>query len=865
MEIPCELKKVQRRFRRSLVCGVFLLLILAIGYFLNRDGSPDSAVTNRDEFGEINQIGNDSGGLKATGESDVPYAMLTDDTIPIMLDSIGATEQFTDVELQAFLQWSQQADPALKVRVLEVAFENPDTAFRLAQHAEYTINACVGLSPGRRSKVLEFLSAKQRDIRADAKIRMAACWLSIEMGEPDTPALEETLAWLSRPVGDEHEAQPDLMNIASLLSERAASMSLMQQSIVEDACIRLIETQTHGSFLHAAGRVLAPIAPRLSAEKTIRCCHGLAAVVQNDKDGSSMSPVLRALTAISPQLPEQEVACYCDSILAILEGPVHIESLCAAASLLATLGPNLSAEQIERAWAAIVTAPSRMYDSKTYSLRQMMIVVSVLPDRGLEAEFRTRVPLLAGRLSSGQLERHAETLIGRIHEVRDSSLDGTFLILKAMAPILSTEQTEHAYDAIFKRFEELTPDRGSDPRSVFLPLKLSDGLVALSPRVSPEKANRVWDDLIHLLPELDEGAELNARATGECLSALGPRLPSGVVVQRWETLVSTFKTSEDKNQRLAAAYGMEGLAARLSPDQAAQSWDKFHSLLNNSTDLDFNDAAARVSAVLVSRVSDKHVTRVWDDILAMLHEPPKMESMDMAIGLRDLASRLPSERVPPAVKQMLGLIDNSPHAFAHLYCSNALLALAKRSTSEQRLKIADALLDHANPLGDSPFVGFLSEISQNLDTSARDRISTAALRILLDDSANSTLPSVLLGLRQTAMDPVQPAVMAMTNARSVAALLSHPASVGHRQKWMLQRLEELLFHNGKSVFLKPFEMPGREGTVPRQREGTTANSESVKPPTPRFRSVHDAADWIERNWPDFDLNATPAVTRRSGK
>ncbi|MEZ6062048.1 MAG: hypothetical protein R3C19_17035 [Planctomycetaceae bacterium] len=39
---------------------------------------------------------------------------------------------------------------------------------------------------------------------------------------------------------------------------------------------------------------------------------------------------------------------------------------------------------------------------------------------------------------------------------------------------------------------------------------------------------------------------------------------------------------------------------------------------------------------------------------------------------------------------------------------------------------------------------------------------------------------------------------------------------------------------------------------------TTTNND-VQPPRV-FHSVHDAAAWIEENWPDFDLEATHPVT-----
>jgi len=68
---------------------------------------------------------------------------------------------------------------------------------------------------------------------------------------------------------------------------------------------------------------------------------------------------------------------------------------------------------------------------------------------------------------------------------------------------------------------------------------------------------------------------------------------------------------------------------------------------------------------------------------------------------------------------------------------------------------------------------------------------------------------------------------------------------------MLQRFEELLFHDGQAVFLKPDS-----------KVESAKDIEQPAPPQRVFHNLHDAAAWIQKNWPDFDLEANHAVIWR---
>ena len=92
---------------------------------------------------------------------------------------------------------------------------------------------------------------------------------------------------------------------------------------------------------------------------------------------------------------------------------------------------------------------------------------------------------------------------------------------------------------------------------------------------------------------------------------------------------------------------------------------------------------------------------------------------------------------------------------------------------------------------------------------------------------------------------------------------------------MLQRFDELILHDGNRVFLnlpeKAGERQGNDENPPseipsagaNEHGGLTPNRSPAEPPRRRFHTVHDAAVWIQQNWPDFDLEATHPVVWRS--
>jgi len=197
----------------------------------------------------------------------------------------------------------------------------------------------------------------------------------------------------------------------------------------------------------------------------------------------------------------------------------------------------------------------------------------------------------------------------------------------------------------------------------------------------------------------------------------------------------------------------------------------------------------------------------------------------------------------------------------------SLVWSAEKLSPAARVRTAELLVacvEHAD--GDdmgfqlSSTTGDLLELMPQLERPTQDRVSTEAMTILLDYQASSDRiyrsrwgTPIEDSLSDLEFGPFPSGVMAMTNARSLASLLEHPAATDGPRECMLQRLEELVFYDGQHYFL----------TLP-DYESESSGLLQPKPERPprRFHDVYDAAEWIQKNWPDFDLEAAYPVTWR---
>jgi len=186
-----------------------------------------------------------------------------------VLRPIGHGDEPNSAELLAFVDWAALPDNRLKLRVLELAFEDSDTVLRVASRSDRAMQACMTLSPRRRTAALKLFANQQRDLNANSRTRVAACWLALEFGSSDTLALEECLTWMAHPSLNKTEPHPFCSECISDFASHVPSLSNEQITRAGDKLIEVFGETTNCNAREAARNALAKLASKLTAEQRV--------------------------------------------------------------------------------------------------------------------------------------------------------------------------------------------------------------------------------------------------------------------------------------------------------------------------------------------------------------------------------------------------------------------------------------------------------------------------------------------------------------------------------------------------------------------------------------------------------------------
>jgi hypothetical protein len=248
---------------------------------------------------------------------------------------------------------------------------------------------------------------------------------------------------------------------------------------------------------------------------------------------------------------------------------------------------------------------------------------------------------------------------------------------------------------------------------------------------------------------------------------------------------------------------LSALAPRLSPTQARRAIQTVLAAANIPPSVGVN--WSHEASILLARLSQEDASNLGDTLLTALEEAKDPQAANGPVcALTGLAPRLEAAQVKRAWKALTAKVPDSWGAFA----------------------------------------AFLPR----LDPESRDKYATAITATLLDYSCSDAKYEV-----QEEVSPDEFTAY-ISSPRSLARLLSHPGCVDGVRQSLLQRFEELVFYDGRRVWKPQTYRGGRSG-------GTGGEVE----PLHKFRNVRDAAAWIQKNWPDFDLETNCPTTWRGSR
>jgi serine/threonine protein kinase len=803
-----------------------------------------------------------------------------------LLTPIGVTNE-VNLELRSYVNWSAIKEPRLRLRVLDIALSDPDTAMRMARRADSVIQSCVGLSPTGRTQAIELLSAKQRDTSADPRIRVAACRLALELGSTDLPAWTESCSFLSDPQNGLTDQFGDFLTVS----------------------VRPTYSQT---ILRARLEYLLSILERLSPS-----AQGPSQRVPSP-EFQVASSLCRAFEALMPRLDADDVARIATSLTAALDKAGRDYSILLWSTLLRTAS-LIKPEQVGQVWdVAIATGKKMWFGSGGSAMWQAQ---ELCP--------------LVQRLNDAQIERAADVLIESLDRWPTLGLGG----LCALAPRLKPVQARRVWEAAFP----MTVDDGSgrnhdvksDPRTEGLhdfirqqfggrsggPTGLSPLLMALSPRLSPEQVRTYATGVIstlekppddrHLQRAIDglkglaarlEAVEVKRAATActalvakspetgaQGLAALAPRMDHADIKRAWAALIAVSQKAHSED-----AYGLgqtlKEFTGGLPAEEVTQAADVLLPVIENRASTAFTQAIIYDGIIAIApRVTSTQAERVWTASIATLARPDSdvEVSSRAAKALIPLAQRASPQQATEAFDRVSDVLRNR-----HIGIYETLGALIPRLSTTKINGASDSFIAHvANADSDYGRYGLLKiapRLSESQAKQAWDAVIAARPSARSGDTAgelNQLLATLAPRLQRALRDELLikagedslnagltidpelgeegdlPFLSSISSPQAVTRLLSHPGCIGGARQCLLRRFEELVFYDGRPVF----EQPDRIATPDLGFYSVWASSATSLPPgTPprRFRTAYDAAEWLQKNWPDFDLDTNCPATRR---
>ena len=169
--------------------------------------------------------------------------------------------------------------------------------------------------------------------------------------------------------------------------------------------------------------------------------------------------------------------------------------------------------------------------------------------------------------------------------------------------------------------------------------------------------------------------------------------------------------------------------------------------------------------------------------------------------------------------------------FEYWQCIELLVDLSPIWSTEQRAELTTLTISAILNSKDATIVnhGAPLKLLAFLDPTNRDSF-IGRLAMTLNDL--SSMGMLTWGEARVWPTDSYSSIVSFTSRKRLCELLSHPGNVGELRDYQLARFEELVFHEGKRVFLKP----------PTESKSQLDNSLQQKSEPPRrFHDVHDAA------------------------
>jgi len=626
-----------------------------------------------------------------------------------LLRPIGYGAEPNTAELRSFVDWSAIPDARLKLRILEEAFDSPDVALRVARRAERAMQACVGLSPTRRARAIELMSAKQRDMNSDPRIRVAAVWLAVELGSTDSPALPEALSWLSNSNSAGAEPRLEFTELVHFMTSRIAKLTPEQITRGGDALIGVLEKSTDSVALQAAGSGLVTLAPKLSPEQITHGWDAIIGVLEKSTDSDALRTAERGLVALAPQLSSEQITRGGDAFIGVLEKTTDDDALQAASNGLMALAPMLSPKQITRGGEALIGVLEKSTDDDALRAagNGLMALARNQSDAHITRTWNSLIQVLQRPDFSGYSSGHRSAGEG----------------LLELASRLNPEQVTHGWDGlvgVLQKTQMTSAHEAAEPVSV-----------ALAPKLGQDQVTRGGDALIDILENAEYWSAQAAAGNG--LAAMAPKLSQDQIIRGCDAFINVLQKTQNRDVFRAAGLGLVAFTPRLSQDQISRSGETLIAFLQTTIDERALPVAVDILLAISPSLNPEQISRSVDALIGVLQKTPRPSALRAAgNGLIAFAPKLSQDQIKRVCDVFSGVLEKTTDAGAQIAAGESFVALASRLNPDLRVLTAELFVASLHRVDGGTITEQLRELMPQLERPTQERIMQETMTILLN-------------------------------------------------------------------------------------------------------------------------------------
>ncbi|MGL6072719.1 MAG: serine/threonine-protein kinase [Fimbriiglobus sp.] len=614
--------------------------------------------------------------------------------------------------------------------------------------------------------------------------------------------------------------------------------------------VGMVSSSTNEETSTAARYGMEALAPKLDVTESQKVFTTLVGILNTTTNKHSVWAIADCLNTLAPRLNAAASRVQFEELLKVLAKPINGESSDAAVSVLISLAPNLDSGYATGQFESLLNefVGSAQNENLIAKARVLPALTSKLPPDLAQKSFETLVlhvskqttydpafaagnviVALIAKLDSSKAAVHFDLLLDNIRKSTFQNANILSDALARLAPKTDEKRAKLAFDVLFASMTMQDKNTRTN--------ETSEAILAMVPRLSASDSQLVYDELFTRFANHSSVETTHRYVYNELSYIMVAFLPRIDATKYFTKYLEILKKTPDRDAVRIAKLHLELLAPLLPPEIAQQQFDELSDGVNKSrTDGWERDTVGAITALSL-RFDDE---KTLDGLVSLLSKTTSSDELN-SIGqnIVRIAPKLDSASAQKRYEVLADIFRKDPNWYAQLAVAPGLRALAYRLEAKQ-CEAYWSRLDHSEEL--EVYWPQYMALAPCLPAQNRSR--------LCQELITKYFKSFRLSTSGTLNEENFAAILHHCDSVPfIVNLLKQPDAVGDNRKIILRRLEELVFPDAiYDKFHKTEEQHMVIGGIA-LHPGVT-QGRWLKP---KFRTTHDAAQWIAAHHPELDL------------